>query len=60
MQSALLMFIKNGDSVINILFNQGAKNRFMLKELFNHNNYIVRILIIYYVPTYILYFYDLC
>jgi len=54
MQSALIMFIKNGDSIINILFNHGTKNQFILKELFNHNNYIVRILLIYYVPTYIL------
>jgi len=47
MQNALLIFIKNGDSAINILFNRGTKNRFTLKELFNHNNYIVKILLIY-------------
>jgi len=45
MQSGLLIFIK--DSVVNILFNHGRKNRLMLKELFNHNNYVVEIFLIY-------------
>jgi len=54
MQSALLIFIK--DSAIDILFNHGTKNRLMLKELFNHNNYIVKIFLIY-VGNYIIMIY---